>query len=162
MSPGTKIALGLVGGVVVGGAAGYLIANTRHARRALKAAQDVLADPSLRLPDPSFAVELAYSEEQFALLDDLVCECGTPAVKSATESTTVDEVVQQIQSCMAEQLYPSFTWPPISGDHPTVAQLYGELGLIARRAVIDGTICPEPIPSPTNIPTPVQNPGGYR
>ncbi len=162
MSPGIKIALGIVTGVAVGGAAGYVIANTRQARRALKAAEDVLSDPSIRLPDPSFAVELANSEEQFALLDELVCECGAPVVKRATASTTVPEVVQKIQSCMAEQLYPDFTWPPISGDHPTVSQLYGELGLIARRAVIDGDICPVPIPSPTNIPVPVPNPGAFR
>ena len=159
MSLGTKIALGIVGGVVVGGAA-YLFAN-RQVRRALKAAEEAGRTAGLRLPDPSFAVEVAYSQEQFAVLDELVCECGAPVVQAATESTTVDEVVQTIQDCMAEQLYPDFPWPPIAGDHPTVSQLYGELGLTARRAVIDGEICPVPIPSPT-IPIPLPNPRGYR
>lgn len=154
MKKGTKIVLGVIGGVAVGGTAGYLIATTRYARKALQS----INESDWRLPDPSFAVELAETPEQFALLDELVCECGAPILQAATPETTIGEAMDAIQACMAKQLYPTFQWPPVSGDHSSVHQLWSDLGLIARRAVVESEICPVPVPSPTNIPIPLPTP----
>lgn len=161
MTPGLKIGLGVAAGLAAGGAAGYFFAVTRAGRKALQAAEDVITDSGIRLPDPSFAMELPYTEEQFNVLDDLVCECGAPVVSAAGPEATIDAITTQIQECMAAKLYPDFSWPPISGDHPTAAQLYTELGVVARRALASAEICPRPIPSPTNVPIPQTNPGGY-
>lgn len=154
MKPGTKIALGLIAGVAVGGAAGYFIATSRAGKKAI----DVLDDPSVRLPDPSYAVELAVTDDQFEILDELVCECGDAVAQGADETDTLDGLTRDLQNCMARELYPDFPWPPIPGDHPSAQQLYAELGLLARRAVVTGEICPESTPALAAA----TNPGAYR
>ena len=160
MRGGTKLALGIMGGVTLGGGVGYLVATTRAGRKVI---ERISEDPSIRLPDPSYAVEVAADENQFAILEDLVCECGAPIIQAADEAATIEELTTKIQSCMAAQLYPDFPWPPIPGDHPSAAQLYAELGFLARRALITTEICPPPIPpilpSP-DIPFPTRIPGG--
>lgn len=142
MKRGTKIALGAVGLLAAGGV-GYIIASTRAARRAISDAEKVIEDANLRLPDPSFAMEVPYTDDQFAILDELICECGAPIVASASPDATLDEVGSAIQACVANELYPQFPWPPIPGDHPSASQLYVELGVLARRAVANARICPD-------------------
>lgn len=133
-----KVALGIVAGVVVGGAAGYAIARSRLGKKAI----DTVDQTGLRLPDPSFAMELPVSEDQFALLDELVCECGEPVIAKATDQTELDVVVSEITDCVMHELYPQFPWPTVPGDHPTVGQLQTEVGVLARRAVVSAEICP--------------------
>ncbi len=158
MSAWLKVSLVLVG-AGAGAAAGYYIATTRAGRQAIAAAEEAIE--GARLPDPSFAMDLPYTEAQFKLLDDLVCECGDPIIEASSPNITIDDLSQQIQDCMALELYPDFPWPPMAGDHPSVTQLYAELGVIARRALATGKICPSPLPSPTEIPVPRPNPGAY-
>lgn len=141
MNSKMKVLLGITGGVVVGGAVGYLIATSRFGKQAMK----VIEEGDVRLPVPSYAVEVPYSEEQFAILDELVCECGEPLVRDVDDSTTVDELTESLRECIATELYPDFDWPPVSGDHPTVSQLYAELGLVARKALITTEICKTPL-----------------
>jgi len=138
MNPKLKLALGIGAGVVIGGAVGYLVAGSRIGRKAFAA----IDKEGYRLPDPSYAVEMPYSEEQFEVLDELVCECGAPLVKAASETTTIDELTNEIRLCMARELYPDFDWPPVTGDHPTASQLFSELGFVARKALISTEICP--------------------
>ena len=157
MNGGTKLALGIIGGVAIGGGIGYLVATTRTGRKII---DRISEDPSIRLPDPSYAVEVASNSEKFGVLEELVCECGAPIVQAATETVTIDELTTKIQDCIAAQLYPDFPWPPIPGDHPSVSQLYVELGYIARRALITTEICPRPIPPIPQIPVPTPIPGG--
>lgn len=159
MSPQTKIALGLVGGLAVGSAVGYAVAVTRLGRRAVSAAEDAVDE--VRLPDPSYAVELAQTPEGFDLLDEMICECGDPVLAAASADLSLESATEQIQQCLASGLYPDFPWPPISGDHPTAHQLWGELGLLARQALVKGEVCPGPVPSPIDIPEPQQNPGWW-
>lgn len=138
MKPSTKVMIGIGAGITLGGIAGYLIASSRYGMRAIKAVEE----GDIRLPRPSYAVELPYSEEQFAILDELVCECADPLVRNVDETTTVDELTEAVKDCMATELYPDFDWPPVSGDHPTVSQLYAELGVLARKALMTNEICP--------------------
>jgi hypothetical protein len=162
MNPKLTVTLGVLAGVAVGGAAGYYVATTRRGRRAIRAAEDVISKSDLRLPDPSYAVELPYTDENFQILDELVCECGEPVINAATQTSTIDDVTSQIQLCMARELYPDFAWPPVAGDHPTVSQLWAELAVVARRAVVTAEICPQPIPPIPQLPAPQPNPGAYR
>lgn len=98
-------------------------------------------DIQVRLPQPSTKMMLAEDLDEFALLDELVCEIGEPLVYDAPPGTTADEVVRELQKRIALELYPDFPWPPMSGDNPTVEQLWHELGFLARRAVVTGSIC---------------------
>lgn len=159
VSTQTKIALGLLGGLAVGGAVGYVVATTRAGRRAVSEAEDVIGE--VRLPEPSYAVELAQTPEGFDLLDDLICECGQPILDAATPDLALETATEQIQQCVASELYPDFPWPPVSGDHPSVHQLWTELGLLAREALVKGRVCPPPVPSPIDIPEPQPNPGWW-
>lgn len=152
MKPGTKLALGIAGGVLGGGILGYFAATSRIGRRVML---KISSEPRIRLPEPSYAVEVASTEEQLGILEDLVCECGKPIVQGASPQATIDEIAVQIQACIAAQLYPDFAWPPITGDHPSVSQLWNEIGYVARRALITAEICPRPLPSPyPTVPTP--------
>lgn len=98
-------------------------------------------DIQVRLPQPATKMMLAEDLDEFALLDELVCELGEPLVYDAPPGTTADEVVRELQRRIALELYPDFPWPPMSGDNPTVEQLWHELGFLARRAVVTGSIC---------------------
>lgn len=152
MRPSVKIGLGILGGLAAGSALGYYIATTHRGRSAIKAVEDAVS--GVRRPEPGYAMEIPETEEQFNLLDELVCECGAPVVDAAKDEDTVFSVVSKIQSCMARELYPDFPWPPIPGDHPTVSQLYAELSVIARRSLAIAEICPRPIPPIPDLPYP--------
>lgn len=138
----TKLVLVGVSAVVVGGVVGYAIAQTRTAKKAIDDAGKATGGLGIRLPDPSYAMLVPESDEEFATLDDLICECGGPIVAGADPESFVDDIVGEIRDCVAERLYPDFPWPPMSGDHPTAAKLYGELEVLARRALATATICP--------------------
>jgi hypothetical protein len=129
---------GVGAGLVVIGTVGYLVGSSRLGKKAL----DVVDESGLRIPDPSFAMELPENPEQFMTLDELVCECGAPIVKTASESTDLQTVVDAISDCVVKKLYPQFPWPTVTGDHPSVAQLQTEVGVLARRAVVSAEICP--------------------
>lgn len=135
-----KLALGITAGVLAGGAIGYAIASSRLGRKALEDVEDVVDD--LRIPDPSYAMQIAETDDEFATLDDLICECGAPLILAIDPNADDEAVVAEIRDCVAKKLYPQFPWPPVSGDHPTVSQLYSELSLLARRAFATASICP--------------------
>ncbi len=136
-----KLTLGIVGGVAAGGLVAYLVVRSRYGQRAMIAAHEWSDTSGVRLPDPSYAVELPSTAEQFATLDELVCECGHLATPQAV-ATDEELVVTGVRDCVLAKLYPDFPWPPIPGDHPTVARLFSEVEVIARRAVAEDRVCP--------------------
>lgn len=138
-----KMLLIAAGAVVAGGAIGYAIAHTRAARKALDTASKTIGDTGLRLPEPGYAMVLPESDDDFATLDEVICECGSGIVSAADPEDFVDDIVGEIRDCVAERLYPDFPWPPMTGDHPTTAKLYAELEVLARKALATATICPE-------------------
>lgn len=150
MSDATKVALALAAGIAVGGGLGYLVANTRKGEELLDDLDDDI--DHWRLPDPSFAVRVPQSLEEFQILDDLVCECGAPLIEAADPSANADDVILKLRDCLAKELYPAFKWPPVPGDHPTVSQFWAELGVLARRAVVTGTICDSTTALPAGEP----------
>jgi len=139
----SKLAIGIVGGVAVGGMIAYLVVRSRYGQRAMIAAHEWQDTAGVRLPDPSYAVELPSTAEQFATLDELVCECGSLATPQ-TVAADEEFVVTSVRDCVLAKLYPDFVWPPIPGDHPTVARLFAEVEVIARRAVAEDRVCPSP------------------
>lgn len=138
-----KLALGIVAGVAAGGFVGYAIASSRFGQKAFSSAEKAIEDSDLRLPDPSYAMQIAMTDEEFDTLDGLVCECGSKILEDVDLNRSMDDVVTEIQDCVAYQLYPDFPWPPMTGDHPTAHQLYAELAVLARRAVATASVCPE-------------------
>lgn len=126
-----------IAGAGAGAFAAYLIGRDE----AITAPIVISDDIQIRLPQPSTKMMVAEDLDEFTLLDELVCEIGEPLISDAPPGTTADEVVRDLQKRIALELYPDFPWPPMSGDNPTVEQLWHELGFLARRAVITGSIC---------------------
>lgn len=141
LSTGVKIAIASAVGLVAGGVAAVLIAGTDEGSKAADDVLDVVED--LRLPQPSMRMVIAEDLGEFETLDEVLCEVGAPIIESAPPGSTIDDAIGKIRLAIATELYPNFPWPPISGDHPTVGQLWTELGFLARRAVVTGTVCPE-------------------
>ena len=138
-------------GIAVAAAASYVIHEDERVRRAIEKAR--LAGVPLRLPQPGFDVQLPELAADFAMLDALVCGCagsyappddGTPTTGGATPlQPTLDDLIDHMQICAATQLFPDFPWPPISGDHPSVEELWDDLRLLSRRALAND-ICSAP------------------
>jgi len=143
-----------IAGVVVGGTAGYLVASSRSARQI--AAQTGL--DKWRLPDPSYKPRVPDTAEDFSLLDDIVCECAGPVIDAVVDAAagdaTMETIVDAVRLCVAKELHPDFAWPPVFGDHPSATQLWGELAVLIRRAVLEGR-CDRVIPTPVPIPLPL-------
>lgn len=126
-----------VAGASAGAIAAYLIGREEKITEPIVISEDI----QVRLPQPSTKMMFAEDLDEFALLDEIICEIGEPLINDAPPGTTADEVVRELQKRIALELYPDFPWPPMSGDNPTVEQLWHELGFLARRAVITGSIC---------------------
>jgi hypothetical protein len=136
-----KVVLAIATGLVGGGLLTWAVLRTRYAQKQLESAHHWANESPMRLPDPSYAVELAGTAEQFAVLDDLVCECGHIATAEAV-SRDEESVVADVRDCVLAKLYPDFPWPPIPGDHPSVSRLFTEVEVIARRAIAEDAVCP--------------------
>lgn len=143
LSTGMKIAIASAVGLTVGAVAAYAFASTASGGQTIDDAIKAIDDLDLRLPQPSMKVITPESEEEFATLDEVICEIGGPIIMNAPPGATIEEVVNDLQRRIALDLYPDFPWPPMSGDHPTVEKLWIEIGVLARRAVVTGTVCPE-------------------
>lgn len=129
--------IAVAAGAGAGAFASYMLARDETIGEPIVIADDI----QIRLPQPSMKMVLPEQLEEFDLLDELVCEIGEPLISDAAPGTTADEVVRELQKRIALELYPEFPWPPMSGDNPTVEQLWNELGFLARRAVVTGRIC---------------------
>lgn len=145
LSDRNRLILGVLGGVAVGGTIAYFVVRSRYGQAALGTAHEWADDTGIRLPDPSYAVELPGTADQFQTLDEIVCECGQTVT---AQQVVADEeaVVTSIRDCVLAKLYPDFDWPPIPGDHPSVSRLFAEVEVISRRAVAEDAICPS-VPS---------------
>jgi hypothetical protein len=144
MNRNVKIGLGIAAAAAAGFAGGYYFATSRAGKKAIDVGDEVITNAGLRLPQPDYAMMVPETADEFATLDDLVCQCGAPIVARAHTEDSPELVADEIRDCVANMLYPDFPWPPMAGDHPTSEQLYTELGLIARRALATATICPDP------------------
>ena len=131
--------LATAAGVGAGAFAGYLLGREETITAPIVISDDI----QVRLPQPSTKMMFAEDLDEFMLLDELVCEIGEPLVNDAPPGTTADEVVRELQKRIALELYPDFPWPPMSGDNPTIEQLWHELGFLARKAIVTGSICPQ-------------------
>jgi hypothetical protein len=150
ISTGTKIGLSIGAGIAVGAAVGYFVANTRAGQRLVE--QSGLE--TWRLPDPSFRVHLPVTEEDFGLLEQVICECGAAIVEAAPENSPLEGVVDEVRLCVAKELHPDFAWPPVPLDHPSATQLWAELAVLVRAAIVTGSICEAVWPTPQPIPIP--------
>jgi hypothetical protein len=136
--PWWHYALALGGGTAAG------IAGAYYASRKVEAPPeilDVVDEIQIRLPQPSLKMVIPETLEEFKLIDEIVCEKAEPLVTHAPPGTTAHEVIEDLHKQIALELYPDFPWPPMSGDHPTISQLWTELGYVARRAIVTGEIC---------------------
>ena len=134
---------------LVGAGVGYWIATRKEAREAA----DKLLE-GWRLPDPNYRVHLAETPDDFQRIDDEICECAESVLSNAADDADLDVVVDELRLCVAHRLHPDFEWPPVAGDHPSVGQLWTELGVMARRAIITETTCDPTVPHPLDVPVP--------
>lgn len=144
MKSSTKIVLGVLGGVAAGGAAGYYFWRSSAGQALIEEADELVP---VRIPDPSFAMDLASMPEHFNLVDDHVCSCGIPVMESFREGDDGEEAVKKIQDCIVRKIYPDFPWPHMSGDHPSVAVFYSDIGFAVRQALARNSICKDTPPS---------------
>jgi len=116
-------------GVTVGAVAAVAIAQNNQLNQAL-----VKYASNLRLPDPGFAMALPLSRVEFERLDALACQC----LAQQTGAPDVDTAA----ACMGRILYPMFEWPPTTGDHPSVPELWQDLRLTILRQLAFGNCAP--------------------
>jgi hypothetical protein len=128
---------------------GYWIATTKSARDAA----DKLTQ-GWRIPQPDFRVHVPEEPNDFQRLDDEICDCAEPILAEVAEDADFSVVIDEIRLCVARRLYPDLEWPPVPGDHPSVAQLWSEVGFMVRRAIITDMVCDSPIAPPHPIPIP--------
>ena len=137
-------------GAAAGLGLGYWIATTKAAR---DAADDLFK--GWRLPAPDFRAHLPETPDDFQRVDDEVCECAESIITEASDGADMAILVDELRLCVARRLHPDFEWPPAAGDHPSVGQLWGELGVMARRALVMETTCDPTVPHPLDlIPVP--------
>jgi len=140
-------------GLTVGGVLSYAIMSDARAAAAVnKAISEV------RLPEPSFAMQVPRTAAEFATLDAVVCDCvraykptdpgaprGTaPPAGAQSEDERTDELVR----CAAARLYPTFPWPPMPGDHPSTTELWDTLAVLVRRQTATAACAAVPVSNP--------------
>jgi hypothetical protein len=147
-APVVPIAIGIVT-AIAGVGLGLWIAGRREAQ---EAADELFK--GWRLPDADFRVHLADTPDDFQRIDDEVCECAENVLAEAADDADLAILIDEVRLCVAHRLHPDLEWPPVPGDHPTVGQMWTELGVIARRAIVTETACDPMVPHPPNIPEP--------
>lgn len=140
LSTGAKVAIASVLGLVGGALVAFKVAD-KIAGETVDDALDVV--DNIRLPQPAMKMMLPETIEEFETINEVICEAGQAFIDDAPPGTTADEVIAKIRDHVLREFYPQFPWPPISGDNPTVAQLWTEVGVLVRRAVVTGDLCPE-------------------
>jgi len=132
-------------GATVGGALSYAVISDAKASAALSKAVD-----EVRLPEPSFAMQLPRSAAEFATLESLVCDCVRnykPTDGAQSEEERTDALVR----CTALRLYPNFPWPPMTGDHPSTSELWQTLAVLVRRQTATAACAPAPVTNPSHF-----------
>lgn len=140
-------------GAAVGGLASYVILQDARTSAALGKAVD-----EVRLPEPSFAMQLPRDAAEFATLDEVICGCirglnltdtGQPSTHpSGPGAVSPEEVQAAVVLCAAQKLYPTFPWPPMPGDHPSVSELWSSLSTLAYRAIATSICATTPQSNP--------------
>lgn len=139
MSPTAKTILWVLGGLTVGGAAAYALAQHRRVKEIAENLPPAITE--WRLPRPDYSIHLPDTAEDHQVIDDVVCECLV-----LSKGTEPEDLVEEVRMCAAKRLAPDFAWPPVSGDHPSVQTLWAILGFEASRA-ITMNICPVSVPT---------------
>lgn len=115
-------------GVVVGSVVGFTLLQDARAQAALTAAAE-----GVRLPEPGFAMQVPTTAQEFEILQAIVCECMQD--KPPQEGRPIDDIADELTLCAAKRLYRNFPWPPVPGDHPTTATLWGTIDVMVRRSL---------------------------
>lgn len=141
---GAVIAIGIVGGVALGGLLVYALLERKQIE-ALRAQAAAMLPTGLRLPRPDVWVHLPNEADDYHRLDATICDCV-----ASLPAMAPDELVEAARMCAARDLFPDFPWPPIMHDHDSVHTLWAILGFLAGRAVTL-QVCPVSTPTTTTI-----------
>lgn len=140
MTRGTVLAL--LGGTALGGLIAYELLMDESVEAFLESWRK--KGVPLRVPEPGFDMQLARVAADFEFIDDELCACldgypmttdGEPTSVARPVAPSDDELVEYMQLCVAQRLFPDFPWPPVPGDHPSVGELWSDLRTLARRSV---------------------------
>lgn len=118
----------VIGGLAVGGIVSVALVQNERLNAVLRTMLPT------RIPMPDFAMTLPTKADEFQRLDTLACEC-------LAQSSAATDLVQAATACMAAKLYPNFPWPHMTGDHPSVSELWQDLRIIVLRQLALGA-CP--------------------
>lgn len=134
---------GVIVGAVLGILAGYAYSQSQVVQAKTKKAKKKIkeATEDFRLPRPDFKVHLPNSAEDYDILDEVICECAAQLQSEGQDLS--DEFMTSVRNCVLAELYPDFEWPPVSGDHPTVQQLWTIVSYEVVRSATEGTLCVE-------------------
>ena len=154
MNPQALLLLGLVAG------GGYMF--YKHRERIEAAAKKALPT-GLRIPRPDYVVTIPRAKEDLDTIDEFLCECIAAMKLDLPGLETEEQIIRDLQFCLASRLYPDFQWPPIIGDHETIHQLWllieFRVRSLANREELATFCTVKPQPSPIDIPPPQPQPG---
>lgn len=118
---------------LVGSKLGWFEGPTgRRARKELGAA-------FRRIPLPHFVLHLPTTAFEIEGLDDALCECALSS--GAAQGLSHSELIillDAVQKCTADLLFPDVDWPPVHSDNPTIHQYWAILDQRYRRLVFSG------------------------
>lgn len=118
---------------LVGSQLGWFEGPTgRRARKELGAA-------FRRIPLPHFVLHLPTTAFEIEGLDDALCECAlsSGAAQGLSHSELIS-LLDAVQKCTADLLFPDVDWPPVHSDNPTIHQYWAILDQRYRRLVFSG------------------------
>lgn len=131
-------------GITLGGLALWAWSDPKSFGRSTRSARKKAEKTTgVRLPRPDILVESPVSEEDFELVDDMICQSAMevdlalPDLLVADPKTYVDAVTLRT----LQNLLPDFPWPSETGDHPSAAELQGLIRYEVTRSLTEGTLC---------------------
>lgn len=111
---------------------------------------------TVRVPMPFFVATIPRTKDELDTVDKFLCMC----VRQADLNSAPEQMVADLQFCLAGKLYPEFPWPPAPGDHESVGQLWLLLEYRIRSLANTGDLVRLCLPKPPvpDIPVPTPDP----
>lgn len=102
-----------------------------------------------------FNIGKYWDGETMKSVDAALFNCTRGSQADALVGLSPQRKLEEVQTCMARQVFPEVPWPPVSGDHDSVHLNWHKIGMVAERELegvdVEG-VDVEDIPAQT-IPT---------
>ena len=98
-----------------------------------------------RLPY-GFSIGEYWDGDTMKAVDAALFACTRGSKADALIGLSPQRKLEEVQTCMARQVFPEVFWPPVDGDHETVHLTWHKLGMVAERELEGVDIHEETIP----------------